>query len=97
MDFRGFDSSIILILRGGIPGPIGNSPESLSQATLVGIILVGRLGVDPSGPRQESVEKAKLLEHLEEIDVCPYIFAYPYGGFYFVCVMKCHSSEVFLG
>ena len=45
MGFRGFDSSIILILRGGIPRPMGNLPESLSQAILVGIILVGRLGV----------------------------------------------------
>ena len=48
MDFKGFDSSGILILRGGIPRPIGNSPESLSQAILVGIILVGRSGVDTS-------------------------------------------------
>ena len=45
MDFRGFDSSVILILRGGILRPIGNLPESLSQAILVGIMLVGRLGV----------------------------------------------------
>ena len=45
MEFRGFDSSIILILRGGIPRPIGNVPESLSQAILVGMILVGRSGV----------------------------------------------------
>ena len=45
MDFGGFDSTIILILRGGIPRPVGNFPESLSQAILEGIILVGRLGV----------------------------------------------------
>ena len=32
MDFRGLDSSIILILGGGIPRPVGNFPESLSQA-----------------------------------------------------------------
>ena len=36
MDFGGFDSSIILTLRGGIPRPIGDFPESLSQAMLVG-------------------------------------------------------------
>ena len=47
MDFRGFDSSIIWILRGGIHRPIGNLPESLSQAILEGIMLVGRLGVEP--------------------------------------------------
>ena len=45
LDFRGFDSSIISMLRGGILMPTGNFPESLSQAILVGIILVGRLGV----------------------------------------------------
>ena len=42
---RGFDSSIISISRGEIPRPIGNFPERLSQAMLVGIMLVGRLGV----------------------------------------------------
>ena len=45
MDFRGFDSSIILLVRGALPRPIGNSPESASQQILAGIVLVGRLGV----------------------------------------------------
>ena len=45
LDFRGFDSSNILILRGGILMSIGNLPEVLSQRILVWIILVGRLGV----------------------------------------------------
>ena len=46
MDFRGFDSSIILILRGGIPSSVGDFPEeSLTQAMLVGVVLVGRLDV----------------------------------------------------
>ena len=45
LDFRRFDSSIILILLGGNPRPLGNFPEMLSQQILVGIILVGRLGV----------------------------------------------------
>ena len=45
MDFRGIDSSIILIVRGRILMSIGDFPESLSQAILVGIMLVGRLGV----------------------------------------------------
>ena len=45
LDCRGFYSSIFLIVRGGIPRPIGNSLESLSQQLLVGIISVGRLGV----------------------------------------------------
>ena len=47
IDSGGFDSSIVLILRGGISRPIGNFPESLSQAVLVGIMLVGRLGERP--------------------------------------------------
>ena len=47
VDFRGFDSSIILISRGGIPRPIGDFSESLSRAMLVGTMLVGRLDVQP--------------------------------------------------
>ena len=43
-DFSGLDSRIILILMGGILMSIGNFPESLGQAILVGIILVGRFG-----------------------------------------------------
>ena len=45
LNFRGFDSSIILILRDGIPRPIGNFPEISSQRILLGRFLVGRLGV----------------------------------------------------
>ena len=36
VDLRGFDSSIILILRGGILMSIVHFPKSLSQAMLVG-------------------------------------------------------------
>ena len=46
LEFRGFDSSRISILRGGILMSIGDLPESSSQAILAGIILVGRLGVE---------------------------------------------------
>ena len=38
LDFRGFDSSIILILRGGILMSTGNFPEVSSQGILAGII-----------------------------------------------------------
>ena len=38
LDFGGFDSSIILILRGGLLMSIGKSLEILSQGILVGII-----------------------------------------------------------
>ena len=47
--FRGFDSSQFLISRGGVPRPIGNFPESSSQAMLGGIMLVGGLGVTVAG------------------------------------------------
>ena len=42
LDFREFDSSVILILRGGILMSIGSFPESLSQQILVGIIHIRR-------------------------------------------------------
>ena len=51
LDFRGFDPSGILTSTGGIPRPM-KFPKSLSQAILVGIILVGRLGVDLSWKMQ---------------------------------------------
>ena len=44
VDFGGFASSIILIQRGGILRPIGDFPESLTRAMLVGTILLGGLG-----------------------------------------------------
>ena len=53
MDFRGFDSCRILILRGGILMYIVNIPESLSQATLVRIILVGTILVGKSHPASQ--------------------------------------------
>ena len=48
-DFSVFDSSIILIVQGGILMTIGKLPESLSQAILAGVILVGRLGAASIG------------------------------------------------
>ena len=45
MDFRGFDSSRVLISRGVIPRPIGDFVESVTQAMLVGVMLVGTLSV----------------------------------------------------
>ena len=45
LDLRGFDSRGIFILRGGIPRPTGDLPESLGQRILVGTILVERLGI----------------------------------------------------
>ena len=41
LDFRGFETSRILIVRGGFLMSIGNSLEMLSQRILVGVILVG--------------------------------------------------------
>ena len=56
LDFRGFDSSIILVLRGGILISTGGFPDILSQEILAGIILVGRLGVDACKPRHADID-----------------------------------------
>ena len=58
LNFGGFDSSRILSVRGGLPRPVGNFPESLSPAILGGIILVGRLGVGPGIPKLGRRQKA---------------------------------------
>ena len=50
--FRGSDSSIILIIRGGIPRTIGDFPESLSQAFLVGCSVSREIGRNAASPRQ---------------------------------------------
>ena len=34
LDFRGFDSSRILLLGGGIPSPVGDSPEQTESTNL---------------------------------------------------------------
>ena len=64
MDFRGFYSSIILMLRGGLIMSIGDFPESLSQAILVGIMVVGRLGVQTArkGAHSSQSDAANALE-----------------------------------
>ena len=54
LDFKGFDSSIILILGGEILMSIGHFPEMLSQRILVGIILVGTLGVSRMVARKQT-------------------------------------------
>ena len=47
---RGFDSSTILSLRGGILMPTGNFRKVSRQRILVGRTLVGRLGPPPAPP-----------------------------------------------
>ena len=44
VDFRGFDSSIILIYRGGILMSMGDFPDDLSQAMLVGCNVSREIG-----------------------------------------------------
>ena len=53
VDFRGFDSSMILILRGGILMSIGDFPESLSRAMLVGCNVSREIGRNPLQPRTQ--------------------------------------------
>ena len=66
MDFGGFDSTIILISRAVILRLIGNFLESLSQAMLVGVMLVGGLGVYQlySLPRAVTPQVVVTLHHL---------------------------------
>ena len=47
VDFRGFDSSIILMYRDGILMSIGDFPESLSRAMLVGCNVRREIGRKP--------------------------------------------------
>ena len=44
VDYGGFDSSIMLISRGGIYRPIGDFPENKSQAILVGCNVSREIG-----------------------------------------------------
>ena len=72
VDFGGFDSSTILILRDGILGPIGDFAESLSQAMLVGIML-GRLGVESSEGGNDTV----VNPHRDQTHQFEFFRAYP--------------------
>ena len=64
LDFRGFDSSIILILWGAILMSIGDFPESLSRAILVGIMFVGRLGVSTRDSRSRGLSLRGLAVYM---------------------------------
>ena len=59
LDFRGFDSSIILIIRGGSLMSIGSSPEVLSQRILVEVIVVGRWGTPVSAENKTTQLRGK--------------------------------------
>ena len=60
--FRGLGSSTILILRGGITMPIGNIPEDLSQAILVGMMLVGRQCIGLGTWRRDANAGSKYIQ-----------------------------------
>ena len=53
LEFRGFDSSRILNVRGGLFMSMDNFRKKLSQEVLVGIILVGQVGVHYEALRAE--------------------------------------------
>ena len=90
LDFRGFDSSIILIVRGGIGGPLGNFPEVLSQAILPGIIFRREIGRnDHFGEAAQLVLAAHELDELVVdpgawVCVCVYVYIYIY---IYVCII----------
>ena len=78
LDFGGFDSSRIFSLRVGILMSIGDFPESLSQAILVGIILVGRLGAQDGQPLP--VQRSVLCACRAKYDNGRLAFAHDAGG-----------------
>ena len=81
VDSRGFDWRIILILRDGIPRPKGDFPEVLSQAILVGLMLVGRLGVRCNTVLLSTstiTERTRVLYICIYIYICMYIHIYIY-------------------
>ena len=69
-DFRGFDSIRILILRGGIPRPMGDFP----QAILVGLIVIGRFGVDTRRAWEPELGGGNACSHI--LHICVYIYIY---------------------
>ena len=67
VSFRGFDSSVISNLRGGIPRPIGDFPESLSRAILVGCNVSREIGRKMTTPElMNSFKTNKQLMELVE-------------------------------
>ena len=96
VDFGGFDSSIILISRGGIPRPIGDFPQCLSQAMLVGIMSVGRLGVQLAarwqrGPEHHGRLVADRIRAELEVLLCHnsnYVYIYIYIYIHIVLLLS---------
>ena len=72
LDFRGFDSSRLLILRCGNSYDmkfIGGLPESLPQGPLIGKLLIGGLGV---------IKLCVIYIHIICICLCIYVYIYIY-------------------
>ena len=58
--FRGFDASVILILRGGILTSIGSFLQMLSQRISIGIVLAARLGVARPAEQKAKFPKRRI-------------------------------------
>ena len=101
LDFRGFDSSRNSILRGGILMPIGNFPESLSQA-LVGRFVVGQRSIYT--PYNYNYMYIYIYAYIYiymyiyiyiymyvyvYVYVCVYVYIYIYTHMYQACVHIC--------
>ena len=89
LDFRGIDSSIILVLRGGIPRPMGNFPEIKSQPILVWIILVGRLSVAQGGAVSTHFGLVLFMYRYEYVSLSLYIYVYMY-----ICIYTCMCTYI---
>ena len=105
LDFGGFDSSRILLLRGGISRPIGILPESSSQAILVGIILVGRLGVPVSAKKNKTLvrrrrrtgrEASRAPNHRLERSFCVVSVCCIWCLYFLVSSLLCLAEQQFL-
>ena len=71
LDFRRFDSTTVLIVRGGVLRFIGNFPELLSQRISVGMILVGRLAASRARPRPHEDYAASSEQQLVVLTQAP--------------------------
>ena len=102
MDVRVFDSSMILIVRGGISRPTGDFPESWTQAMLLGMILVGRLAVAPplhaAGREEQGLPEGGVPGPPREgqyIAIHIYIYTYIYIYIY-ICVCICICMYMYI-
>ena len=80
MDFGGFDSSIMLFVRGGILMSIGDFPEDLSQAMLARCNVSREIGrsCSPIPSLDEDARRLEIRNGRNSPRVCPKLCNYVY-------------------